>query len=167
MLYIANATKQHRVFFFRSPEVRRPQRLDIPSGRQVALGSRWTASEVEHVVRQLDGLGAKRVQDVRNTHLDHFHGLIYSFDKVVKEDDIQAGHEAVVDHQHRRAAAEVAKGAAAVDLKLRDGRTGKRRAKATGVSIKQDLPNGVKPSPDDINTDISIEEDGTPLELPE
>jgi hypothetical protein len=167
MLYIANATRQHRVFLFRSPEVKRPQRLDIPSGRQVAIGSSWASDAMQCVIEQLETYGAKRVADVRGSHLSKFHGLIYSLDKPVDSETIKEGNAAVIDHQERRAAAEAAKGAAAVDLAMRDPGTGKRIAKSTSVSIKQDLPKGEKPSKDNIAMDVTVDETGGSLLLPE
>jgi len=167
MLFIANATKQHRVFYYRSPEAKRPQRLDIPSGRQVAIGATWPHHVIGLVTAQLDSFGAVRVADVRSSRLEKFHGLIYSHDTEIPAEVIEVGHEAVVDHQHRRAASEAAKGAASVDLNMRDQKTGKRTAKSTRVTIKQDVPHNVKPTADDIDMDVSVEEGGGPLRLPE
>lgn len=160
MLYIANTTKQHYHLHFRVPEHSRPIRVDIESGRQEEIGHGWNPSQVESVIQQLENYGARKANAV-NGKLEGFPGILYSTSKAVTESQIKSGHESVVESQERRSAEEAKKAAVAFDVVNREGGKvkGKRKARVTEVEVKQDLPRGQKPSKDDINFKLSVQED--------
>ena len=150
MLYIANTTKQNWNHHFRVLESNRPFFVQIPSGSQVSVGQGWSTAQTDSVVLQLEKFGARSAVEV-NGRLKHFTGLLYRTDKPISQNQIISGHEAVVETQQRRSAAEATKSALGFDLANRDKRTNKRLAKLTEVTVKQDLPRNEKPTGNEVN----------------
>lgn len=171
MIYIANATRQNRVFYYRIPGESNVtgrsvlRGMDIPSGKQWAFGADWTRDQVDAFVKQIERAGGKRVADLINRKSDHgLHGLLYDMD-VIEPDNIRIGNKEVLEFAHRRSAAEAEKAAAAVDMNLRDP-DGKRRHKQLKATIEQDVPRSRAATADDVNMDLTIAEEGEPLRLP-
>jgi hypothetical protein len=160
-LYIANATKQNWRFWYRLPEAKDRQFIQIASGTQVMVGVQWTASETDYVVKELEKLGARPASDT-NRKLDSGDGILYRLNKVISEDEIVEGHQAVVEHQQERAVNEAVKSAAAFDIASREGKSarGRRLAKVSEVSVKQDLPRGQRPTGNEVNFNLSVTPDG-------
>lgn len=159
-LYIANTTKQHWNHSFRVPEMNRPVFVRIESGTQIELGKNWGSEQTECIIRQLEKFGARRASEVSGK-LENFPGIFYSH-RVISEDDIVAGHEAVVDGQERRSASEATRSALAFDVATRDKKgKGRRLAKVTEVEVRQDIPRNEKPTGKEVNLSISVSEDGS------
>jgi hypothetical protein len=155
MIYIANTTKQNWNHHFRVLESNRPFFVQIPSGSQVSVGQSWSAAQTESVVGQLEKFGARQANET-SRKLDRFTGLLYP----ISENQIVSGHDAVVENQERRSAAEATKSALGFDAATRDKRTKKRLASVTEVTVKQDTPRNEKPSGNEVNFSVAVTEDG-------
>jgi hypothetical protein len=160
MLYIANTTKQHYRLYLQVPENKRPFTYEIYSGEQVEVGHNWNHSQLESVIKQLEGLGAVQGSHI-SAALTNYSGLLYRTDKAVTESQIHAGHDAVVDAQERRSAEEAERGAKGFDIAHREGKKarGKRLAKVTEVEVSQEVPKNQKPGKDDRHFKMTIAED--------
>lgn len=158
MIYLANTTKQHWNHCYRAPESNRAQMVQIPSGQQAMIGQQWTKEQTDAVLVELEKFGARPAIDT-NGKLDKFPGLLYSTSKPISEHQIHAGHEAVVEHQEKRSAEEAVRSAKAFDVSTRaqKGR-GKRLAKVTGVEVHQDLPRGQRPTGNEVDFSVTVDE---------
>lgn len=161
-VYVANTTKQHWHHHFRVLEMPRPFFVRIESGTQIAVGQGWNQQQTDHFIQQLEKYGARDAREVSGK-LENFPGLFYSTSKPISEDQILAGHDAVVDAQERRSATEASRSALAFDVANREGRKGrgKRLAKVSEVTVTQDVPRNEKPSGKEVNLSITVSEDGT------
>ncbi len=167
MLYIANTTKQNITHCFRAPETGRSQMVEIPSGKQQAIGKDWSSSQIEGVINHLEIYGAKEAKTIKGK-TENFSGLLYSTGAPIKDHQIVAGHEAVVDNQERTSADEATKSALAFDASNRGktGKTkGKRMAKVTAVEVKQDVPKNEKATGKEVDFSMSVEDGGSDLKL--
>lgn len=167
MLYIANTTKQNITHCFRAPETARTQMVEIPSGQQQIIGKDWNTGQTDEVIRHLEIYGAREAKTIK-AKTENFSGLLYSTGAPIKDYQIVAGHEAVVDHQERTSADEATKSALAFDNanRVKTGKSkGKRTAKVTSVEVTQDTPANEKPTGDEVNFGVSVEEGGKDIKL--
>ena len=86
-LYIANATKQHIDFMYRTMDSGAYRRQPIPIGQQIQISGDLTAEDVEMIVKHHSRYGMIPAEKVNNSRT--FNGLCYSVDKPVKMDSIQ------------------------------------------------------------------------------
>lgn len=160
-LYIANTTKQNFNHHFRIPEKTRAYFVRIESGTQVRVGDEWNTAQQDKVIEQLERYGGRKASAVSG-NLENFPGIFYSSDKPISESQIVGGHEAVVDGQERRSAAEATKSALGFDAANRDRkRGGKRLAKVTEVTVQQDIPRNEKPTGKEVHFSVGVSEDGS------
>lgn len=157
-LYIANTTKQNWNHHFRVLEKTRPYFVQIPSGTQQVIGHDWNLAQQDSVIRQLEKYGGRPAKDV-NGKLESFPGIFFA-DRPISESQIVAGHEAVVDAQEKRSAAESTRSALAHDASTRDKRTRKRLASLTEVEVKQDVPARERPTGNEVSMKITVANDG-------
>jgi hypothetical protein len=159
-IYISNSTRQHWTHFYRQPESAKMHVVNIPSGGQVEIGKGWNTLQTQYVVDHLETFGARQSHQV-NGKIEDFTGLLYRVDKVVTENQIIAGHDAVIDNIEKRSASEATKAALGFDAAFRDRKSGgKRGAKMTGVTVKQDIDKRQKPTGAEVSFDLEVSEDG-------
>jgi len=160
-IYIANTTKQNFHHHYRLPEMTRPFYVRLESGNQIKIGEDWNTTQTNDFIKRLEKFGAQKASSVSGK-LENFPGLFYSTDKPISESQIVGGHEAVVDGQERRSAAEATKSALGFDAANRDRkRGGKRLAKLTEVTVKQDVPRNEKPTGKEVEFSVGVSEDGS------
>lgn len=167
MLYIANATKQNITHCFRAPETGRAQMVEIPSGQQQAIGQSWSTAQTDEVIKHLEIYGAREAKTIKSK-TENFSGMIYSTGAPVKDHQIVAGHEAVVDNQEHTSAEEATKSALAFDMsnRVKSGKSkGKRMAKETSVEVKQDIPKNEKATGQEVDFSVSVEDGGKDIKL--
>lgn len=158
-MYIANTTKQNWRLNIRVPEMPRHQVVMVQSGHQTELGRAWNPIQVSEVITQLERFGARPARDSKGKLL-RFPGILYSTDKPIPVDQIEMGHEAVVEDQSQRSVTELTKSALGFDASLRDKKTRKRVARVSALEITQDVPKGVKPSGEEVKFGVSVVPDG-------
>ncbi len=145
----------------------RPYYVQIPSGGQITLGEKWNSGQIDSVIKGLEKYGARPVTDL-SRNLDKFPGLLYRLDKPITEDQIVSGHDAVVETQEKRSAAEASKSALAFDASTRDKRTKRRLAKLTEVSVEQIKPRNEPDTGKEVHFSLGVSENGdSKLRLPE
>ena len=157
MLYIANTTKQNQVFAFRTPESSRPYFLEIQSGQQAAIGEKWSDYELKAVIAHLELFGGRPDNQV-NRNMAGFTGLLYRIGSEISENNIVAGHNAVVDMQEHRSAVEATRSAIAFDNVNK--KRGKRLAKLSEVTVEQEIPRHEKPTGKEVKFSVAVTEDG-------
>lgn len=164
-LYIANTTKQNWNHHFRVPEMTRPYFIQIPSGSQVKVDGRFSPESENAIIQQLEKYGGRKASDVSGK-LEQFPGIFYRQTKPISEDEIVAGHEAVVDGQEKRAAAEATRAALGFDASKRDKKR-RRNVQVTEVEVIQEVPPNEKPTGDEVHLHVTVAADGaTNVKLP-
>lgn len=158
MIYIANCTKQTFRFCFRQPESGRILILDIASGKQEMFGQSMDASHNAIAVNMLESFGARNHKQM-STDIKDFDGILYSLDKPILADDIEAAHEVLVDKQEKRSATEATRSALAFDAAGK--KNGKRMAKVSAVEVEQVIPARERPTGKEVNFGVSVETDGS------
>ena len=86
-LYIANCTKQTRVFHYRLPEGG-PKSIPIDIGSQVRIPGVESTEAANAVIEQHRVYGIRSVDDARKTKVE-FTGVVYSIDKPVSIENMQ------------------------------------------------------------------------------
>jgi hypothetical protein len=158
-LFIANTTKQNFHHHFRVPEMTRPYFVRIPSGSQVQIERRFGPDSERVIIEQLQKYGARNAKDVSG-RLEDFPGIFWRQDRPINEGEIVAGHDAVVDAQERRAAAESSKSALGFDAAHRDRKTRRRGVQVTEVEVVQEVPKGEKPRGNEVSLHVTVSNDG-------
>lgn len=158
-LFIANTTKQNFHHHFRVPEMNRPYFVRIPSGSQVQIERKFGPSTEAILIEQLEKYGARNAREVHG-RLEDFPGIFWRQDRPINEGEIIAGHDAVVDAQERRSAAESSKSALGFDAAHRDKKTRRRGVQVTEVEVVQEVPRGEKPKGNEVALHITVSNDG-------
>lgn len=158
-MYIANTTTQNLRLNLRVPESKKALVYDIPSGQQIAVGGDWTAAQTSVVVNYLDTFGARALPDLSGK-LRGFNGILYSLDRPVPVDGIEAGHGAVVDHQTEVASDEITKAALGVDRAARDPKTRRRKFKRTTLEVTQVTPPGESATDGAVRFGVTVDPEG-------
>jgi hypothetical protein len=159
-LFIANTTKQNFHHHFRVPEMNRPYFVRIQSGTQVQVERRFSPATEAMIIEQLQKYGARNAKEVSG-RLEDFPGIFWRQDRPITEGEIVAGHDAVVDAQSRRAAAESSKSALGFDAAHRDKKTRRRGVLTTEVEVVQEVPKGEKPSGNEVTLHVTVANDGS------
>lgn len=159
-LFIANTTKQHFHHHFRVPEMSRAYFIRIPSGSQVQIDRRFSPATEAIIIEQMQKYGARNAKEVSG-RLEDFPGIFWRQDRPINEGEIVAGHDAVVDAQERRSAAESAKSALGFDAAHRDRKTRRRGVQVTEVEVVQEVPKGEKPKGNEVALHVTVANDGS------
>ena len=157
MLYVANATKQTMRHCFRVPEMQRITMIDIASGTQRDISSpSWSPSQLSGVIDHLVSFGAKSAQEL-GSKIDGFSGIVYSTVKPISAENIEIGHEYVVDQQEHVSAAEATKSALAVSTpKTKEG-----KARKASIEVEQIVPAREKATGKEMKFSLSVEAGGS------
>ncbi len=164
-LYIANATKQNFRFQWRMPETTKIVHFDIPTGHQIRADEGLDSSQVDSLIQSMDRYGFKKVDDV--SRLKDFDGMLYG-PKALKEDDISLAHDAVIEKQEKRSAAESTKAALGLEKSSRDKKNPRTRlAKEVEVEVIQHVDQR-NVTGDEINMRLTVAADGSSnIKLPQ
>ena len=157
-LFIANTTKQNWNHHFRVPEMTRPYFVQIPSGSQVRIDQRFGVESERVIIEQIVKYGGRNASDVSGK-LEQFPGIFYRQSKPISEDEIVAGHEAVVDGQEKRAASEATRAALGFDASKRDKKR-RRNVQVTEVEVIQEVPPNEKPTGNEVHLHVTVANDG-------
>lgn len=160
-IYIANTTKQTIQHSFRAPESDRTQMIEIPSGQQSEIGQNWNSHQTDIVVKHLEIFGARNINALKGS-LKDYSGMLYSTNKPITTEQIEGGHEAVLEHQQNRSVAEVTKNALAFDNVTQKNGKGQRLASETEVTVKQDIAPKTKRTGKEVDFSLSVSEQGNP-----
>lgn len=161
-LYISNSTKQHVIFPMRFAGVERLHTFHIPSGGQIAVGSEYSEDKILQLIEHLERHGARDAAEM-NGKPEEFSGLVYRFDRPMKEDEIVQGHEIVVDDQQKRSVREAVKGGLGFDRAAQQGARGKRLAEVTEVEVVQEIGVREKPTGNEVRFGMRVDPTGGDL----
>lgn len=137
-IFLSNPSRQTVVFYYRDPRLAelRDSRTFRPDSRSIDLrhviirpgqqellnpppgAGDWTVQEIADLVEQLERFGGREATETHG-QMTKFTGLIYSINRVVTENEIAYGHEAVLETAHDRSVATATRAALAVDRTLR------------------------------------------------
>ena len=157
-LYICNTTRQKQHLSFRVPEMKHAYFVPIKPGTQVLVDPNIGPSGQAEIVKQIEFYGGRDAATVSGK-LENFPGIFYRFDRPIPVDDIQVGHEAVLDAADQRAAGARNASAMAFDLSQRD-ETGQRLASETEVEVVEQIPAGQKPTGKEVKSKITVTPEG-------
>ena len=131
-IYVANATLQHREFYYRRPEDIRPgatyRVLEIPAGLQVQFPGDYDRAAVQVLISQLERSGAVPHDDLGA--IQRPHTLVYRVQSVIEGDTIDEAFNSDIDARTTVAADQMEK-------------TGLQAFSATQTLLKQ---NGMSPA---------------------
>lgn len=163
-LCIANPTKQDFIFHYRRlakrAEDRILQHVAIPTGSQANIGSGWKSEEVEHVIKQLEAYGGRDAAESYHGKLGKFSGLLYRRQAQIETQEIEAGHESIVDTQEKRSVQETTRGALGFDRSVNGGKRGARASKTTAVEVIQQLQPGARVTGKEVNFSMEVDPNG-------
>lgn len=94
-LLLANGTHQHIEFMHRIPEYDKPFSTHVPAGRQVQHPVDLNDTQLSKVIEQLERFGARPANDIDN--LNSPRGLVFSVNRVISSDKIDAARERDVE----------------------------------------------------------------------
>lgn len=164
-LYLVNATKQNHRFQWRMPETSKTVHFAVPSGHQIRVDEGLNSAQIDDMISHFERYGYRKVDDI-SSKLLNFDGLMYG-PKVIKEDDFHTAHDAVVEMQEKRSAAESTRSALGMEKGARDKRNKRHRlAKEVSVEIVQHVDQR-NVTGNEINMSLTVAEDGsTNVRLP-
>lgn len=153
-LFIGNATKQRREWYYRIPGEKLKQmhdKLDIEPGKQVALPYDLSGAQISAMVEAYCSLGFISAKDISRNH--HHIGMIYSVDKPVTENALSYTIEANDGKLDEMAVEEMRKNASAPMLNLGQQPFGEPQLQAVDTFVES------VPSRDDVNGEQTMTAD--------
>jgi len=158
-IHLSNSTTQNIVFFYRDPNTNLLHNAEIPSGRQVTIGRKnWTAGHADKVVRQVQAFGGHDAAEVHGK-IERFHGLLYRVDGIIEAEEIVEGNEHVKVMQNDRSVEQAVNSVLATDRAVNVDK-GRRRVKRTEIEVAQLVPQGSKPTGDEVHFTVAVDPEG-------
>ena len=159
-IYIANPTRQHWQFHYRTPDNNLLDMVDIRSGRQESIGEQWTPEQTDKVIKQLQRHGAREATDF-NGLVNKFSGMLYRLNKPIQRDEILDANAIVNDTASQRSVDEAIKAAAGFDRAANAATSGPRRrpARITQVEVEQQLQPHERATGDEVHFSLIVDPD--------
>ncbi len=167
-LCITNSTRQTVLFQVRWPgdHSGKVWERGIPRGGRLIITERDIGAGPDAkwkvIQKHLDNMGARDAAELHGANLDDFKGVSYRWDHEVSIEEVEKGHEIVLDNVSRISAEEAMKAAAGAHIAI-NGETG--AVKTSTVEVIEDFDR-VK-GPTDQNLKFRVEVDkNAPIEKP-
>ena len=164
MITIANTSRQHHSFYFRTPGNMQTTLVKIPSGAQVQIGRDFGVNEKESIVSQLRTIGARARSEMLEKPDPRFRGLVFSMDKPLKEDDLLQTSDKVIEGAEITSAQEMMQSVLGADRALESVNGGARRGKSSGLKI--DAVDNKGKVTDAFSTDLTVDSTAPAAQLP-
>ncbi len=138
-MYIANTSRRNWEVRHYIRATNRNILVTIGMGHQEEVKG-LTPAEQEELIAHLRRFGAIERTEVHQKQKG-FEGLVYSFDRPLREEEYHAGLEEVLDEAQSRSVVEATRSAVAGDEAVKKNTRGKRLVRDTSVSMEQEQGN--------------------------
>lgn len=139
-IYIRNTTRQAYEINVRLPEMGRVYMLALHPATTKEI-SDLNGEQLERLITHLNFYGFRNRKDVHGK-VDDYHGVLYSLDKPITDDEVLAGYEIVMDKAQDRSVKEATRAALSASTK----QVNDTRAKEAEIEMVQenDIPRKEK-----------------------